>query len=220
MSNGQSRILVVEDEQSLRTSMSLVLAEFGYGVQCAEDGFCALSEIRREMPQILLSDLNMPRMSGFELLSVVRRRFPAIQTIAMSGAFSGVEVPPGIAADAFYPKGTGVQALLDVLQTLSATERPLPETSSATAPFWIHQCSDDPSPEACVTITCPECLRAFPQALHGVVDRTRAAKCLFCHTPIHFAVAQTVGVSTQVEPSRKFTIESEPRTEYITPLFY
>ncbi len=45
-------------------------------------------------------------MSGFELLSVVRRRFPAIQVIAMSGAYSCDGVPPGVAADAFYQKGT------------------------------------------------------------------------------------------------------------------
>jgi len=43
-------------------------------------------------------------MSGFELLSVVRRRFPAIQLIAMSGAFSGDGIPPGVAADAFMKK--------------------------------------------------------------------------------------------------------------------
>jgi CheY-like chemotaxis protein len=41
----------------------------------------------RKIPEILLSDLNMPGMSGFELLSAVRRRFSAIQVIAMSERF-------------------------------------------------------------------------------------------------------------------------------------
>ena len=56
--------------------MSHVLTEIGYRVRSAEDGFSALREMRHEVPDILLSDLNMPGMSGFELLSVVRRRFP------------------------------------------------------------------------------------------------------------------------------------------------
>jgi hypothetical protein len=44
-------------------------------------------------------------MSGFEFLSVVRRRFPEILTVAMSGAYLGEELPHGVIADRFYPKG-------------------------------------------------------------------------------------------------------------------
>jgi CheY-like chemotaxis protein len=83
----------------------MVLTEIGYSVRSAQDGFSALVEIRKDVPDIILSDLNMPGMSGFELLSVVRRRFPSIRVIAMSGAFSGDEMPSGVDADAFYPKG-------------------------------------------------------------------------------------------------------------------
>ena len=56
---------------SLATSrgvLSHVLSEMGYRVRTAEDGFSALAELRKEIPDILLSDLNMPGMSGFELL--------------------------------------------------------------------------------------------------------------------------------------------------------
>ena len=48
----------------------------------------------------------MPQMSGFELLSVVRRRFPEIPVIAVSGAYeTGDRVPGGVIADAFFAKG-------------------------------------------------------------------------------------------------------------------
>ena len=87
MPDTKTRVLIVDDELSVRTSMSQLLTEVGYRARTAEDGFSALVELRKEVPDILLSDLNMPNMSGYELLSVVRRRFPAIQTIAMSGAF-------------------------------------------------------------------------------------------------------------------------------------
>src|ERR1035438_487726 len=102
MQGTRAKLLIVDDEPSIRESMSLILADIGYSVRTAEDGFSALIEMRKEIPDILLSDLNMPGMSGFGLLSVVRRRFPAMQTIAMSGAFHGDEVPSGVAADRFY----------------------------------------------------------------------------------------------------------------------
>ena len=82
MSATPATILIAEDEPLVRTSMSLVLAEAGYSTRLAEDGLSALCQIRREMPEILLSDLNMPGMSGSELLLLVRQRFPAVQTIA------------------------------------------------------------------------------------------------------------------------------------------
>ena len=89
MPETKASLLIVDDEPSIRESLSFVLTEVGYSVRATEDGFSALIEIQKEIPDIILSDLNMPGMSGFELLSVVRRRFPAIPMIAMSGAFSG-----------------------------------------------------------------------------------------------------------------------------------
>jgi len=67
----------------------------------------------------LLSDLNI--MSGFELLSMVRRRFPTVRVIAMSGAFSGNQVPCGVTADAFYEKGNSVAAPLKAIESLLET---------------------------------------------------------------------------------------------------
>ena len=92
-------------------------------MRTAEDGFSALDEIAKEPPEILLSDLNMPGMSGFELLAVVRRQFSAVRTIAMSGVFSGDKVPSGVAADAFYEKGSSVPALLRIIENLPWHER-------------------------------------------------------------------------------------------------
>jgi CheY-like chemotaxis protein len=122
LSNGKT-VLVVDDKESIRTSMSLVLESLGYSVRTAEDGHSALREIRQENPDILLSDLSMPGMSGFELLINVRRSFPAIKVIASSGSFSGNEIPSEVLADAFYPKGTGVSTLLHVLRSLSLYRR-------------------------------------------------------------------------------------------------
>ncbi len=123
MPETRASLLIVDDERSIRMLLSGILTEIGYRVRTAEDGFSALVEIAKEPPDILLSDLNMPGMSGFELLAVVRRQFPAIQTIAMSGGFSGNEVPSGVAADAFYEKASSVPALLRLIENPPWHER-------------------------------------------------------------------------------------------------
>ena len=95
MSANLKTVLVVDDKEWIRIAISLVLEEFGYSVRCAEDGHSALREIHLQNPDILVSDLTMPGMSGFELLINVRRLFPAIKVIAMSGSFTSREVPRG-----------------------------------------------------------------------------------------------------------------------------
>jgi CheY-like chemotaxis protein len=126
MPNPPATLLIVDDEPSIRESLSQVLTEIGYRVRSAEDGSSALREMLDEAPELLLSDLNMPGISGYELLSEVRRRFPAIRTIAMSGSFRGDEAPSGVAADGFFQKGSSVAALLRMMEGLPLMKRSAP----------------------------------------------------------------------------------------------
>jgi CheY-like chemotaxis protein len=124
-------VLIVDDKECIRTSMAILFEEFGYSVRFAEDGHSALRQINEQNPDILLTDLLMPGMSGRELLNKVRALFPAIKVIATSGSFCGNEVPPGILADAFYPKGSSVSALLHILRELPQVRCRLPESLTA-----------------------------------------------------------------------------------------
>jgi CheY-like chemotaxis protein len=119
----KTRILIVDDDPSIRTTVAMLLADEGYEVSTAEDGFDALLQMKSTVPELIVSDLNMPQMSGFEFLSVVRRRFPQLSVIAMSGAYHcGSAVPGGVIADAFYPKGQGTTVeLLKVVAELIQT---------------------------------------------------------------------------------------------------
>src|SRR5437764_14700931 len=101
----KTRILVVEDDATVRQTISKLLDASVYEVDTANDGFDALLHLPQAIPDLLLSDLNMPQMSGFELLSVVRRRFPQIMVVASSGAYDSSAIPNGVIADGFYPKG-------------------------------------------------------------------------------------------------------------------
>jgi len=118
-------VLLVDDDALLRITLLQALTHAGHRVRSVDGGYAALSEIDRETPDLLLSDLHMPGLSGFELLSVVRRRFPDIQVIAMSGAQFGDGVPPGVFADAFYEKGRGMASLLQLVADIAGSRQTL-----------------------------------------------------------------------------------------------
>jgi CheY-like chemotaxis protein len=192
--------------------MAQIFKMIGHSVRTAEDGFTALIEIRQDLPDLILSDLNMPGMSGFELLSVVRRRFPEIQVIAMSGAFSGNSVQPGVAADAFYEKASGLAALLQMVETITDQRRRPAEQHREPAPFWIQSEEDEPSGEGQVTLSCPECLRTFPQVLGKAVGNVNIHEtaCVYCSTLIHFAIVQTANPASPQSFQRKSVITPSP----------
>jgi CheY-like chemotaxis protein len=186
----KTRLLIVDDRQLIRTSISQLFAEIGYSVRCAQDGLSALRELREEIPDILLSDLNMPGMCGYELLRVVRRRFPSIQVIAMSGAFSGDEVPSGVAADAFYQKGNSMTALLRTIESLRLMERRDPLPARIAVPLLIQRDESDTFSEALVKIACYECLRTFSQPICGSCSRERTTNCIYCGSSIRYTVVE------------------------------
>ncbi len=213
MSPPKISLLIVDDDVSICKSLSVILAESGYRVRSTADGFSALVELRSGIPDILLSDLNMPGMSGFELLSVVRRRFPAIKVIAMSGTFSGDGVPPGVAADAFYEKGTNLESLLQIIEAMTRSQRQLdPQHSSPMAPIWIPRNGHDPSGEAYVVITCPECLRTFSQTLNTASWSISETSCVYCHSLIHYAIVQPT------DPASPQAFQRKPGSGMPTPL--
>src|ERR1700735_1111300 len=99
------RVLVVDDDPLILQTTAAVVQSFGFSVRTAEDGFAALTILRGVLPDIIIADLRMPSMSGFELLSIVRRRFPHIPTIAISGEFILANMPLGLLVDHFFQKG-------------------------------------------------------------------------------------------------------------------
>ena len=79
-------VLLVDDDPSIRDLLSMQLEEAGFEARQAEDGIDGLVKLRDELPKVIISDLQMPRMSGIEFISVVRRRFPSIPVIVLSGS--------------------------------------------------------------------------------------------------------------------------------------
>ncbi len=79
------KILVVDDEESLRLSMKFKLKAAGFDVDVAEDGEVALEKLKNESYDVVLLDINMPRMSGIEALGLIRQRHPHTEAIMLTG---------------------------------------------------------------------------------------------------------------------------------------
>jgi CheY-like chemotaxis protein len=199
----KTHLLVVEDEPTIRQLFAALLTAAGYSVSEAVDGFAALEEVRRKRPALILSDLNMPRMTGFELLSVVRRRFPAIRVIAMSGAFSGDSIPDGVSADAFYEKsGRKIDTLVDVIEDILVdpevdgkrtdpaplTDAQAPQSHYPSVALWVTR-RGNPLEGPYILLTCYECLRSFPHYTdHERTMQVQQTACVFCGSQISYAL--------------------------------
>lgn len=182
-------LIIVDDEAAIRETLFLVFTQLGYHVRTAEDGFAALALICDSPPDIILSDLNMPGMSGFGLLSVVRRMYPSIFVVATSGAFVGESVPIGIAADGFYQKATSLSVLLEKMNASQILDRRQLTASHGKAPVWMVPAGRLASQELYVLISCPSCLKAFPKVIARKDALVCATGCPHCQTVITYAVA-------------------------------
>lgn len=92
-------ILVVDDEPAIRHLVRDLLIDEGYDVQSAADGQAALDRIAQEPPDLVISDVMMPRRDGFWVLQTLRRAGVTIPVVLMSAAplRHGVVTAPVIA---------------------------------------------------------------------------------------------------------------------------
>ena len=176
------RILFVDDDVALRESSALILKTFGYEVKTAEDGFQALVELRFALPDLIVSDLRMPNMNGFELLSIIRQRFPHIPVIAVSGEFVECE-PTYLLADAFLQKGQYRPDELAAKIVELIEHSPLrPQIQKPEkAPVWVPL-----NDNGYFVLTCPECLRSFSEPRTESTEEIAEAECPACMTKVRF----------------------------------
>lgn len=193
-------ILVVDDDAAVRDSLCLVLKSAGYDITTAMNGFGALLQLKKRLPTIMLSDLNMPQMSGFELLSVVRRRFPQISVIAMSGAYhSGDAVPGGVIADAFYGKSQSTpDALLRTVADLVRTSvEHARDHQRESAPVWIPRNGKDSHGIPYVVLTCTDCMRSFPlSVITEDLQKIQETRCLFCPNTVRYVIDFSLSIAS------------------------
>jgi CheY-like chemotaxis protein len=86
---GTARILIVDDDAGVRQVLRSMLVPAGYHVEVAVNGREAVERLREETFDLVITDLVMPEQEGIETIKILRRDFPGVKIIAISGAFGG-----------------------------------------------------------------------------------------------------------------------------------
>ena len=179
------RILVVDDQYLVRETSRQMLESGGYEVLTASDGLDGLHALSKSLPDLIISDLNMPRMSGFEFLAIVRERFPHIATIAVSGEYITSGNPSGVLADAFFQKGhyTLKEFCGEIAKLLAASPIRSERKRSEIAPLFVPR-----DGEGYLIITCPKCLRPNRLEATNLNGGVHETPCQSCGTPVRFEI--------------------------------
>ena len=210
--SSRATILFVDDDPAMREVMALILGEEGFDVVTAASGIDAIIELRRMTPDLIISDLHMPGMSGIEFLSVVRRRFPAIPAIATSGAYDLTQShAAGVMADAFYPKGRSLpDELIETIRELMYKPLKRPTNYHPCQPPKIQSARTgfDGNRDPVLLLTCTDCLRAFSVAnVFGCGDGTLHAHCPSCRAVVQFTCDAAQASLPEVVPTTQSGVQ-------------
>ena len=178
-------VLLVDDDPTIRKFLSSQLEEAGFKAEQAEDGIDGLVKLRDKLPKVIISDLQMPRMSGFEFISVVRRRFPSIPVIVLSGSIQR-ELPEEVRPDRWFRKYA--QQIPELLQAVHDLARKTPDRAYLPQVISIPV-RTRPDGDGYFVLTCTDCLRLF-QVTSTPENKTveGTAVCVYCEACVPFLI--------------------------------
>jgi CheY-like chemotaxis protein len=180
------RVLIVDDEEPVRETIALILKARGCTVNIAEDGLAGLRLLRKKQPDVVISDVRMPRMSGLEFLSIVRRRYPHIATIAITGGPISEMVSHGSLADVVMQKGHYRPDHLVETVKLLVEDSMLRRQRNDTPQFSRM------GNNGAILLTCIECLRSFSLQRAPATAGVHTAECPTCGWQIRYQVDSAV----------------------------
>jgi DNA-binding response OmpR family regulator len=128
------KILIVDDSRPFRQSLMRFLEMEGFEVMEAEDGFNGLEQYHRIHPDLILMDINMPRMDGFEAVRRLRE-FSVVPVLILSARNAEMDRVLGLnaGADYYLPKPFSASELLVRVQALLRRYRAMQARRSAAA---------------------------------------------------------------------------------------
>lgn len=111
-------ILVVEDDEGIRTYLKELLLDNGYNVITASDGVTALNIIKKSLPDVVVLDLGLPDMSGESIVTQIRKDFPELRIIILTAKDSVHDMVHGLSlgADDYMTKPFEAEVFLARVQ--------------------------------------------------------------------------------------------------------
>jgi two-component system chemotaxis response regulator CheY len=128
-----SRILVVDDDEGIRELLRLHLANAGYDVVMAEDAAVAIRAILDRVPDLIIADVNMPYLSGFELVEALKgdRTVPEIPVMFLTASSDAGERATELGAVKCLFKPLRADVLLSAVErALKLTEELVPDQAA------------------------------------------------------------------------------------------
>ena len=119
MSAEAPRVLVVEDDEDLRALIGSALADAGYAAVEAADGDAALAACQARDVDVVLLDLNLPRLGGQAFAEAYRRGTGRAKIIVMSGAADGGERSMRVQASGFLSKPFDLERLVAAVRRVA-----------------------------------------------------------------------------------------------------
>lgn len=111
------RILVVDDDPLFLDALVETVSQLGYQAEGAQDSYSALMSLAREPASVVVADVSMPEMNGFDLLKTLKRQYPQVSVVIMTGHNLSEPAAAMIRdhADAYLTKPFRQEAIRDVL---------------------------------------------------------------------------------------------------------
>ena len=119
------KVLVIDDDDLVRYTLSKILQRNGYHVATASDGKRAMAVFRDERPDVVITDIIMPEQEGIETIGLLRHQYPQMKIIAISGGgrirnVDFLEMARSLGADDVISKPFEADELLGRLRRVAA----------------------------------------------------------------------------------------------------
>ncbi len=218
-----TKILLVEDDQSLREIYGIRLTAEGYEIASAGDGEAALALAVKERPDLIISDVMMPKISGFDMLDILRStpETANIKVIMMTALSADDQKARGesLGADRFLVKSqVGIEDVVNAVHEVlnDANGAPVATTTAPTTENMMTQFAAAPAQAPVATPTQPDSRAETAMQAQAPMQPISSAQPAM---PAHpFTSAQPTTQAQPITPTQSVAQTQPVQTQPVAPV--